>query len=415
MLTGDILDRDHALIWASSLQYAIYLLGHAIYDLFFHPLRRFPGPKLLAISNLPFLSWWIGGTSTFHIRKLHEKYGDIVRTSPNALSFRDPQAWKDIYGHRGQGQRNLVKDTRFYGQPHSGHDNLLIASDEDHSRQRRLLAHAFSERALREQEPLIGLYVDLLVKRLHDQVSGPSAGKVDMVKWYNFTTFDVIGDLSFGEPFNCLENDQYHSWVSMVFQGVKGGALLVAAGHYPWISYLITNFLIPKHLIRMREENLTLSAAKVNRRMEEETNRPDFISYILKHNETEKGMTKAEIETNANVLIIAGSETIATFLSGCTFYLLKNRHVYDKLVHEIRTAFRTEADITFSALQTLPYLEAVVNESFRLYPPVAIGLPRVVPEGGAMICDHYIPEGVRNPNSNTPLPTRELTLSFYHF
>jgi cytochrome P450 len=376
-------------------QYAIYLIGHAVYDLYFHPLSHFPGPKLLAISNLPFLSWWIGGTSVFKIRKLHGQYGGIVRTGPDQLSFRDPQAWKDIYGHRGQGQKNLVKDTRFYGEPHSGNDSLLASSDEDHTRQRRLVAHAFSERALREQEPLIGLYVDLLVEKLYGRVSGPSRGKVDMVKWYNFTTFDVIGDLSFGEPFNCLENNEYHSWVSAIFQGVKGSTLLVAAGYYPWISYLITNFLIPKHLIKMRRDNLALSAAKVDRRIALGTNRPDFISYILKHNETEKGMAKAEIESNANVLIGAGSETTATFLSGCTFYILKHRHVYDKLVHEIRSAFRTEADITFSALQTLPYLDAVVNETFRLYPPVAIGLPRIIPEGGAIVCDRFIPEGVR--------------------
>ncbi|KAK2765509.1 hypothetical protein FQN54_008363 [Arachnomyces sp. PD_36] len=373
--------------------YALYLIGHAIYDIYFHPLRHFPGPKLQAISNIPFLSAWLAGTNVFQIQKLHEKYGDIVRTSPNALSFRDSQAWKDIYGHRTQGQKNMIKDTVFYGPPDTGNDNLLVSSDEDHTRQRRLLAHAFSEKALRDQEPLIGIYVDLLVKRLYDQVDGPTRGKVDMVKWYNFTTFDVIGDLSFGEPFNCLEKDEYHSWVSMVFQGVKGGTFLAAARYYPWISYLVSTFFIPKRLVELREENLTLSAAKVTRRIALGTNRPDFISYILKHNETEKGMARAEIDSNANILIVAGSETIATFLSGCTFYILKHREVYDKLVEVIRSTFRTEADITFSNLQTLPYLDAVVNETLRLYPPVAIGLPRKVPEGGAVLCGHYIPEG----------------------
>lgn len=271
---------------------------------------------------------------------------------------------------------------------------------------------------MREQEPLIGTYVDLLVNKLYEQVSGPSRGKVDMVKWYNFTTFDVIGDLSFGEPFNCLDTNHCHSWLSMVFQGVKGGTFLVAANYYPWISYIITEFFIPKHLIKMREDNLTQSAAKVKRRIAQETNRPDFISYILKHNETEKGMAKAEIDNNANILIVAGSETMATFLSGFTFYILKHRQVYEKLVHEIRSAFRTEADITFAALQTLPYLEAVVNETFRLYPPVAIGLPRIVPEGGVVVCDHFIPEGVRKPNPRHFLATLkicELTVSHLSF
>ena len=287
-----------------------------------------------------------------------------------------------------------MKDPKFYGTPRSGKDHLLNASDEDHSRQRRLLTHAFSEKALRDQEPLIGLYVDLLITKLYEQISGPSTGKVDMVKWYNFTAFDIIGDLVFGEPFNCLENNQYHSWVSQIFQGVKAMTFLAAANHYPWISYLIFKLIIPQQLMQKHNDNFALAAAKVNRRLARGTERADFMSHILRHNDSEKGMTKSEIEANASLLMIGGSETISTFLSGCTYHFLKNRHVYDKLAEEIRTTFRTEADMTFLSTQKLPYLEAVITETLRIYPPVAVGLSRAVTEDGAMICGYFIPEGV---------------------
>lgn len=49
---------------------------------------------------------------------------------------------------------------------------------------------------------------------------------------------------------------------------------------------------------------------KANRRMDNPSDNPDFTSYILKYNGTEKGMTRKEIGDNASILIIAGSETV---------------------------------------------------------------------------------------------------------
>ena len=71
----------------------------------------------------------------------------------------------------------------------------VAANDVDHSRIRRLMSHAFSESALREQEPILNSYFDLLIQKLHEKVSGSENGKVNMVHWFNFTTFDLIGDL----------------------------------------------------------------------------------------------------------------------------------------------------------------------------------------------------------------------------
>lgn len=71
---------------------------------------------------------------------------------------------------------------------------------------RRLQNPAFSERALKAQESVIGGYASLLVHQLHRQASSPETSVVDMVSWYSFFTFDVIGDLAFGEPFYCLRD-----------------------------------------------------------------------------------------------------------------------------------------------------------------------------------------------------------------
>lgn len=85
-----------------------------------------------------------------------------------------------------------------------------------------------------------------------------------------------------------------------------------------------------------------------------------------------------------------------------TFLLLTNKFALDKLTAEIRTAFKSEAEIDFVSVSALPYLLACLDEALRMYPPVPMGLPRVTPKGGATICGNYVPEGVcapcRSPN-----------------
>lgn len=77
---------------------------------------------------------------------------------------------------------------------------------------------AFSDRALKQQEPLFNRYVDQLVSKLKDGIDQDANTKYDMVRMYNFTTFDVMGDLTFGEPLHMLDNAEYDPWVSRVHQ-----------------------------------------------------------------------------------------------------------------------------------------------------------------------------------------------------
>ena len=69
---------------------------------------------------------------------------------------------------------------------------------------RRLQSHMFSEKALKAQEPLITRYVDKLISRLHQQAKKPQTSTVDLVKWYNYTTFDVSSIVRSGFVFSLL-------------------------------------------------------------------------------------------------------------------------------------------------------------------------------------------------------------------
>ncbi|KAK6823491.1 cytochrome P450 [Apiospora arundinis] len=190
-----------------------------IYRLYFDPLSKFPGPKLYAISNLPYLfqdkilGTWVKSTTT-----IHAKYGPIVRIAPNRLAMDGSIGWKEIFMRRPN-LPEFGKSTEFYG---VGKLGIFPVDREDHRRQRRAMAHAFSAAALQDQEDYVKGYVDILIQRMKNHAA---EGKVvDVTRWYNYLTFDIIGELAFGEPFGCLKESDYHPLVAMIFGGIRAQA-----------------------------------------------------------------------------------------------------------------------------------------------------------------------------------------------
>jgi cytochrome P450 len=203
---------------------AAYLAALAAYRLWWHPLARFPGPVANRVSWVPGTVWTLRGRLPMATRRLHARYGPVVRLSPNELSFTSPRAWLDIYGHRA-GRPDLDKDPIHVGavDPVPGVSTISMADRDTHARQRKALSHGFSRRALWDQEATVQGFVDKLMDRIHLYAEGGET--FDIVRWLNFVTFDIIGDLSFGESFRCLETGDFHFWISMIFDAVKAGAI----------------------------------------------------------------------------------------------------------------------------------------------------------------------------------------------
>ncbi|KAK4978487.1 hypothetical protein LTR28_005318 [Elasticomyces elasticus] len=313
----------------------------------------------------------------------------MVRVAPNDLSYTNAQAWKDIYGHHSGGKNGNSKDPSFYTAPENGVHSIVTNNDEDHARVRRIFSHGFSNKALKEQEPLFLKYVDLLIEKLHKEVQDAPDTGINMVDLYNFTTFDIMGDLTFGEPLHLLEDSKYTPWVRAIFGGLKLLTYLRVIRHFPLGWFLLEN-TIPRSLKDKRKAHSQNSHDRVDRRLGERTSRPDIWNLVLRQSEGEN-LSIGEMHSNANVFMIAGTETTATLLSGLTFYLLENPKVMDKLVDVVRCAFATDKDMTFERLARLKYLNACVEEGLRMYPPIPIGLPRVTPPEGAVICGRWVP------------------------
>jgi cytochrome P450 len=110
-------------------------------------------------------------------------------------------------------------------------------------------------------------------------------------------------------------------------------------------------------------------------------------------------LTLEEIKANANVLVIAGSETTATGLAAVTFFLCTHPQVLAKLQAEVRQSFQSADEIDFTSVLPLKYLDAVINESLRMMPPAPGHTTRVINENGDALDGHYLPPGVSCPDS----------------
>jgi cytochrome P450 len=102
------------------------------------------------------------------------------------------------------------------------------------------------------------------------------------------------------------------------------------------------------------------------------------MSHLIQAQEKSQ-LQEIDLIRNGEVLVVAGSETTATLLSGATFYLLTNPRVLAILVNEIRSSFNSLEEITVTRVNQLDYMLAFLNEAFRLYPPGANAHPRVSP------------------------------------
>lgn len=307
---------------------------------------------------------------------------------PNELSYINAQAWKDIYYH---GKQGFVKDPDFMGELPNGVVHIGTADNLTHSRMRKAFSHAFSDRALREQEHIIRRYADRMVSMIKGSIAtGSKSVKHNMVEVYNFTAFDMMSEMTFGESLHLLEGGKYLPWVTAIFQGLK---FMTVRGVMKKLSMIgrLSEQLVSKSLRRQFEAHFNFSTELVNQRLAwtDNTN-PDIWHFVLQQKE-EVRLSIPEMHSNASGLMVGGAETVATTLGGLTYFLLREPVVLKRLVAEIRGTFKTDEEITLLNVARLEYLGACISESMRLYPSAAVGLPRIVPPEGGTVCNDIIP------------------------
>lgn len=126
----------------------------------------------------------------------------------------------------------------------------------------------------------------------------------------------------------------------------------------------------------------------------------DLLSKFAQASHDHDFMDDNRILSTCASMVFAGSETTAISLSAVFYFLVKHPYVYEKLMQELDNAVadgtiesRADRTVSWPEAQKLPYLDAVVQESFRLHPAPGLILERVVPPQGMQILSEFIPGG----------------------
>lgn len=333
----------------------------------------------------------VTGVLPHQVKSFHERFGEVVRVAPDELSFTDPAAWRDIY------PQNFLRPYEYKDKPPGkAAENLISASEADHARFRKILAPAFSEKSVYEQEAMIKGHVDLLIRKLKGLVQDdPSRNTavVDVLKWFNYTTFDIIGDFIWGSAFGCLDQGVSHPWIEVIAQ-FKVALIAGSFKFYPPLDSILTA-ITPKSAMADLWMIWKITEDKISQRLAVSKERKDVLSYIVASGEADPthSMSRAELEINSMLLVVAGSESVTTALVGAIHWLVRTPTALQSLVQEVRTAYAREEDITGTSLSKLSYLNAVIQETLRLCPTIPDGMRRQIPTGGASVAGHFLPEG----------------------
>jgi cytochrome P450 len=243
---------------------------------------------------------------------------------------------------------------------------------------------------VREQQPVILKYVDLLIEGLRNCSEHEPQ---DLVKWFNWTTIDIVGRLSFGESFGCLEKKEDHPWIEAIFGNIKAGSFISALDRLGlgWLKSYIT----PSKSVQVREINQKFAEEMIRNRLVLGEHNGDFWDHVLKVKDDESTMSATEMTSNASHIVLGGSETTATLLSGCMYLLLLHPSVMEKVMAELHEHFTSSKEIDLFTVSHLKYTLSVLREIMRIYPPVPLMAPRQVPHEGSMIGDRHFPEGTK--------------------
>nr|OQO29708.1 hypothetical protein B0A51_03467 [Rachicladosporium sp. CCFEE 5018] len=354
----------------------------AVYRLFLNPLNKFPGPTGVRLSSFAWSGRLTRSDAYLKLKALHDKHGKVVRIGSHDLSIVDPEGMQISYGP----QAKATKGPWYDGDApltsmHTSRSKAL------HDKRRRVWAPAFSDKALREYELQIDKFNDKLVDRFREFQGQP----VEVGKWFNLYSFDVMGKLAFGKDYHMLDNGVRHWALDLLSAGMEPMAIMpptwffrilatipgLAAGYFRFVQFCVDETKARIHADGKGEAS------------------GDITGWILK---AYKDVPQSKIENDTflhadvRLLIVAGSDTTAATLVALFYHLAQMPALVESLREELRPV--TQGQWTDKDINHLPLLNGAINEALRLHPPVPSGVQRKTPKEGMMIGETYIPGNV---------------------
>jgi Cytochrome P450 len=254
-----------------------YLVGLALYRLYFSPLASFPGPKLAALSNWYEFYWDViqQGQFTSHIQKLHLQYGKsllssihrpesifeiitgpIIRITPTELHIDDPEYYETLYSRAGPRD----KYSYFSGRFGYASDCFSTINHDLHRLRRKALSPMFSVKKIEEFQPVIKEKVEKLCRKfaLYNQ----DGQVVPLGRAWMALTTDVITEYSFAKSYDQLDSPNFQETLHEALVAIYTTGQF--ALHFPIVFPILD--ILPEWLVKMAQPEVlpVVGLRKVN-------------------------------------------------------------------------------------------------------------------------------------------------------
>ncbi|KIA75553.1 cytochrome P450 [Aspergillus ustus] len=359
----------------------LWLASAFILSIFFvqrlrEPTTKLPGPWYTRFTSLVIKYQEFTSNRRLYIHRLHLKYGSAVRIAPNEASFASLDAIREIYASGGSG----YDKTELYDLFSQFGIKTMFSTLEkyDHSQRKRELADRYAMTNILRDE-----HVSAIKDRARAFVSRcvASGNSVDVyVRFFPSSHASPGGlrSLDSDKDFAIMEELTYH-------QSLQKNLLQY---YLPGLAPYFPECLIPRRSPITNEYVLKMAAQQS----------PTPHSLVGKLGRKDSPLNHEQIAAETKDHMAAGIDTTGDGLCFLMWELSQphNMVFQEKLHDELRTAASLDdGDGTAegkTALDRLPYLDAVIKEALRCAPPIPMSFPRYVPSGGKSIEGYFLPE-----------------------
>lgn len=409
LLSELLYDLSHdwcSLVTKGLILFFVYLAGNAVYQLYFSPLSKFPGPKIAAVTLWYEIYYDVFKWGRYHVKvkEMHQKYGKpsrssksdilytdvhkgpIVRINPFELHVSDPDFIDTLYTRSAPRDKHSYMTSQF-GNP------LVTFSTDDHSHhriRRGALNPYFSKQRVLGIQDLIWTHVSKLCARFEEfKVSQRPLPTGDA---FGCLTADIIIDYSMGVQQNALDDPDFAPLFTQAVKKFASMSVFTKHAHWihdltralpqPWIAkaspeygamlaFRYLNNDRVRDVFERREKEKEKEKARQEPGTADESSahtRPKTVFDDLYDSDLpphEKSLERLSQESQ--LIVGAALDTTANALNATLFHLLANPAALQTLKQELRNAIPDATSRpSLPELEALPYLSASINEGLRL-------------------------------------------------
>ncbi|KAI8625987.1 cytochrome P450 [Xylariaceae sp. FL1651] len=359
----------------------------AVYRTFFHRLRRFPGPRVASVTKLWHAWKCRNGNNHLLLEELARRYGPIIRTGPEELTIIDPAIVPLIDGPKSKCTKAAWYDI-FLPQVAIN----TTRNSDDHSARRRVWDRGFGPTSITLYGQYAVQYADLMKAQIEDFIRQQSVhnhghleATINVTDWCAWFAFDVMGEFAFAKSFGMLHDRKWHDKIRLLIEGM---AMIGPISPVPWLAQMMLAFRPRISPVKKWLSMLDWCKSCMGERLQNDAGRPDVSYWLIE--EWRKGFPTSDkkwLDGDAVTMVVAGSGTVATTLTFALYELARAPARQVRLLTELKSVNIYDR----LKLQSCTNLDAIIQETLRLHPPIPTGGYRVTPREGLFFKNVYIP------------------------